>query len=377
VGNRIRVSDSPTLTGYKAGVSSTTPSYETHWFERSICEEDVLPGDGNYFNVRHLKTLGKWFTGVDGNGRFDQWVPTAFRNPTQYTGHATVSGRPSNSALATELLAKTNPSRANVDIPVFIAELKDLPDLVRKSGGSLIRQCADANLRYQFGLRPLIGDLTSMLNWSQLVDNRVKELEALHSGGLRRKRTLFSGVGLSSNSFIPAESGFASCNYRSNTITRERDWGFVRWYPDELIPLPKGNEKIRSQARRAVFGLTIDAVTAWELIPFSWLIDWYSSVGDYLQSKRNIVGAHPGPVLIMQERNSTLQFTRTAYDTSGGKTGKFAPEVIYKTNLEKTRWRIASPSITAKLPFLSGRQLSILGSLAILQGSGKYTLPKR
>lgn len=274
-------------------------------------------------------------------------------------------GLATDSYYASKILAMTNPSRPDVDIPVFVAELKDLPGLVYKEGGSLLRRIAKYNLRYQFAIRPLVSDLTSMLNWVSLVEQRKKELEQLGKNGLRRRRILDRAS--YSEKFVQTLNSDRGILVQNHPITRSTTAeiaGFVRWFP--TAGFPQTDASLLSAARRAVLGLTIDGATAWELIPFSWLIDWYGSVGTYLSATRNIVPCSHDNPQIMQHSSQEVTMKPVTFSDS------YLTCSAYKLSAEtKSRARATPSPITARLPCLTARQLSILASLVIVK-AGKY-----
>lgn len=267
-------------------------------------------------------------------------------------GFSTVPGAPTNAAAATSVLKATNPSRPLVDLPVFVAELRDFPRLFRVEGDTLLRRAGSANLNYQFGWRPLISDLFRLCSFQDAVATRQRELEDLFKSGLRRKRQVFSGQVVQDYNSLVQSLGASKRMYYLRT-TNERVWGYCTWKASTSTP-PQTPDAMRSLARRAVLGLTVDLSTAWELMPWSWLIDWCSNVGDYLQATRNIIGATPSPVQVMRMRTAEQSSYRTAENVS-----PHSSRTVSKLRRKST------PSLSAYLPWLTLRQLSILGSIGV------------
>jgi hypothetical protein len=270
-------------------------------------------------------------------------------------GHIIVPDQPSDALLAADLLARTNPSRPVVDLPIAIYELKDMPGLLRDEGNKIFRGLAAGHLANQFAIAPLISDLTSLMNFSDEVAKRQRELERLVSGGLRRKRDLWAGSSTAGPLSIIAQSGDnVTVTLRVDKATQRKVWGYVVWTPDNP-KLMKGD--MRAIARKAVLGLTVDFSTAWNAIPWSWLVDWCSNVGDILIAKRNIVGASHGPVQLMTQTTTTAvarQDPITGFVTPGG----------WK-EVSKQRRTVAYVPVDVQLPILNLRQLSILGSIGV------------
>lgn len=280
----------------------------------------------------------------------------AWTNPSNY-------GRPTNGALAAMLAARTSPSRTVVDLPAFVGELRDLPLLFKAQGDSIIKKAAGANLAIQFGWLPLVSDLQDFLNINGVVNKRTRELQKFYKSGLRRTIDLWSG---SAQNTIASKtlSGLFKADLRGTEAVsiQHRTWGHIRWHPTTLPP--QSDEAMRMLAARAAFGLSVPslAASAWELMPWSWLVDYCSSVGDFLKAHRNTVPARYSKCCIMDEVTMTVQYSNfTGYHPSFSVTPETKGGFV---KIKKSRVS-ATPSISAWLPMLSARQLSILGSIMI------------
>lgn len=369
---RTRTRPQSPINGYwvqVGGIPCKNTQFPVPFFDRAErCIDDVAPGDNHDFQV-DVSTMSGDLGNVMGSccggvpcARSVDWCPQGFTNAVNtYSGkwdHLTMLSRPSNGELAATLLARTNPSRPVVDLPVFIGELRELPDLFKRFGDSLPKKIADANLRYQFGIRPLARDLGNLLNFSDEFEKRAREIEALAEGGLRRKLALWNGTNTESvSSFQSSSSGPGSTFHSYQKFTSEEVSGFCRWIPTKKMPTTSAER--RALARKAVLGLTVDFSTGWQLMPWSWLFDWCGSMGDFLMAERNIVPAVPQDVCILTGKTTTLSLDRVGGTYPAGQCQHFDFKRVSKFRSP------ASPTISAHLPGLSPRQLSILGSIAI------------
>lgn len=322
----------------------------------------VAKGDGYNLNVRHLTLTGCVIADASSPGpttgrRLVNVQPDLMRSPNgAMYGHLTVPDRPTNAMLAASLLSKTNPSRPVVDLPTAIWELRELPELLHKEGGGWIRKLASTNLKYQFGIKPLVSDVIKLLSFADEVDKRQRELERLQKHGLRRTRHLWSGstTGSSSGVVVHSANKF-SIELTSQYATQLEVSGFVEWKLNSLgRSLMKGDQ--RALAKKAVLGLTIDFATAWNALPWSWLVDWCGNVGDILIANRNIVGATHGSIQIMDQTTTTglRTFPGDPYVSSGR-----------SLEVSKQRRTVVNVPVSAQLPVLNARQLSILGSIGV------------
>jgi hypothetical protein len=284
---------------------------------------------------------------------------------------------------ALNALANTNPSRPAVDIPVFLFELKDLPDMVKHAGDRLKRLialtkgkgkrytghlAAEDWLQLSFGWAPLIGDLGRMIDFIGGVDKRLDELNRLYSDcGLKRNYTAFD---ISLDDQPGPRSLYVNSLYQTGARVRVHfrshvhRWTSVRWKPTTKPPWTTDQEQL-DYTRRLVFGLNdISVSSIWEAIPWSWLADWFGSCGDYLAAHRNTVPAEPVTCSLMQR----AEILPTSFEWLNNPLGGAFSLITEGEGLYCKKWRHPQPSWlppSASLPFLNGKQLSILSAIAV------------
>lgn len=289
---------------------------------------------------------------------------------TSYTGYTNArASLPSYDAdtpdgtHAATAVERSNPSRPIFAVPQMLYELRELPQLIRWTGEQLLgRKAAGAYLAWNFGAAPLISDLRKLWDFSKHAQRRLEQLQSLFNGGLRRRVTIGSD-NLGSGSYGPGLVGFvggsSTINGKVTWLTTRKRWATVRWEPDSPgIPTP---EWLAEKAVDTALG-QVDLALIWELMPWSWLIDWCTSIGDFLSATRNAVGAHPTRVCIMTHSQVELSYEITT-----------KPSFVTETNAGQARARFErkrrtvnlTPSLNASLPFLTGKQLGILEALTI------------
>ena len=290
-------------------------------------------------------------------------------------------GRADSSVLGNKLLSRTNPSRPVVDVPVFLFELKDLPGMIRQAGDAIrwvknaakrsqlpkptAAGMANANLAYQFGWAPLISDLLKLADFGSAVTKKRQQLGRLYSkGGLRSNIELASDA-RASDSIVTVQSYGPLIKAARHRSGKTKTWGSVRWTPTFD---PSGSTTPSEwDAVRAAFGLDITLSTVWEALPWSWLVDWFTDMGDILAAHRNTIPATPGRMCIMyMEETVSVYTTNTA--SAGFSWGGATTQSVYKSRLANV-----NPGIlpTGYIPFLGDSQLSILGSLAITRANAR------
>lgn len=303
-------------------------------------------------------------------------------------------------------IATTNPSRPDVLLPAFIAELKDLPDMIkygaevgkflidaayrRRRGGptrvprqiepktlsdmvrpsighgfSAAKEVAIANLAIQFGVLPFIGDLQKMFNFTENVEKRRGEMDRLYGGsGLKRRVTLSEASDRQGPTVRAVMTLGRTFNRPVTSLRTMHRWAVVRYKPTNTSPLPPSDAELR----RMLLGLNLDSIgsVAWELLPWSWLADYFGNVGHTVKAANNHLNtSYTGT--IMTERTTTDSFPGTTFILNGqaGRTSKYTMTSGSRKISMKERYVIGRslPLPSFGLPILGGRQLSILNSI--------------
>lgn len=349
---------------YVSGVLQTSSVGHDYETLNETCDDSTGRDSDHPMTIVKKYRFIEPLNGIQGNPplgtgrRYTNVVPAYAANTS--LDHLPISGMPSESASATTLLARTNPGRASVSIPVFVGELRDLPHMLKVVGDTLPKKAAHLNLSWQFGWKPLISDLRKMLDFQATVDKRARELSRLYSkGGLKRRMNLGTwGVASTTTEFVDTAMD-ASLTYFVHKYTSAKRWGTVRWLPTDR-PATIDAVQLKKLARKAVFGLSIQGVDAWNLIPWTWLIDWFSNCGEYLEAHNNRIPCTHQGVNIMTSKSTTVHMLRRDGLTTV-KGGTSLQQIVTKSR------SLPAAGLTATLPNLSARQLSILGSIAILR----------
>lgn len=274
--------------------------------------------------------------------------------------------------VAWKILSETNPSAPHVSVPTFVAEMKDLPSLFKGWGDSILKRVANGLLSWRWAIRPLIGDLRKVFNFVKAVDDRVRMLMKLRAGETLRKRVhlgteLVYGP-ISANQFV--ESSGTTIRADFQVVYAKKAWGSAQWklLPDTVLPM-LGYGPLQQLANNLTFGLTYHEflATAWEVTPWSWLVDWFSNVGDVIAATNNSVGCTWQNVCYMR----TLEAIRTCKfrtDTSGALgLAMLHNQNYYLKMLRKERYVVfpVLPLPIPQLPLLTMGQWSILAALAV------------
>lgn len=350
--------------------------------------QDVIDGTRNDHPLTILsverRKAGRLNGTLFGNPAYDDWIPEG-----AYASDHLNLGIPHLSTMGATALARTNPNRPVVSLPLAIGELKDLPGLLKYVWKDLIRnkqvkknfhnQVGNAYLAGIYGIAPMLSDALKLSDFTGHVDRRAKELKRLYSNGGLKRRAVLSTDSKDDSGYVYLDTitGNVIWGWRKQK-TVAQTWATVRWLPTSQPPTGSSDEKYRKMARGLVLGLSSsfsrnslrngtaarndfwsDASDAWNLMPWSWMVDWFANTGDFLDAHRNTIPATSTKLNVMRQTGTDTYYTGINYPSSV----QVSPTYWART----TKERIPNPGVflAANLPFLSGRQVSILGALQI------------
>lgn len=95
----------------------------------------------------------------------------------------------------------------------------------------------------------------------------------------------------------------------------------------------------------------------WNAIPWSWFVDYFGNVSEFLASKNNSAEIVPGEVCVMTEIHTTIQDELVSWNHDF----TVSPSRAYY--IQRFRALGFGPSVTYKLPFLSNKQLVTLAGI--------------
>lgn len=332
----------------------------------SRCRDNPGLGPNQGFLVEKLSCSGGTLSGdLHGNGLniAEGTLPTQ-RWPRVNASYV-VTGTPSrpNPVMAAEVLSSTNPSKPRVNTWLSLVELRDFPKLFHNHWNDLIEGgVGNAYLSYQFGAAPIIGDLKRMfVDFPTAVKRRMNVLKNLQEKGFTcRKVQLDSQSGSNPPLFVGldnrGENRFSIYGYET-TQWSQRTWGYANWYLDEHRSIYTDAELlgIAEKVLRGTYGSPASLSNLWELLPWSWLFDWFGNVGDILSANNNVVGAHnDGMAYICVHTIARMNGYSSTHP-------QFVDPFISRY---ETKSRTAVPAVlSAEVPFLNEGQLSILTAI--------------
>lgn len=193
--------------------------------------------------------------------------------------------------------ARTRPGNPVAHVGQFVGELllpNGLPrvPIVNQSRLSGFRRLGDEYLNVAFGWIPFVRDLQQMYYLWHNLDKRLAQIVRDNGRGIHRKATILDDVTTTNTAQTspipfdfcingPSNWGSGSSFIRTVTKTTDRRWYAAKY--QYYIP-DIGSSQWTKKATRALFGANLTPDLAWELLPWSWLIDWFGNVGDVISN---------------------------------------------------------------------------------------------
>jgi hypothetical protein len=146
-----------------------------------------------------------------------------------------------------------------------------------------------------FGWVPFVRDLQKIYNLWQTIDRQMAQIIRDNGRGIRRRATLLEDTktlwSYSARTNAPGSSvyGFPGDFVRGGGTTQlvgETTQKTKVWYSAKYryyIP-DISSSQWKTRAKLALFGALPTPEVVWELVPFSWLIDWAVNVGDVVSN---------------------------------------------------------------------------------------------
>lgn len=204
----------------------------------------------------------------------------------------------------------------------MVGELLETVTLFKFVTNNMASLIGSSYLKFNFGIRPFLSDVHALADIVESINSRIKEYNSLvGEGGLSRSVHLFSKSWEVTEPERPLYTAAATYIYGvTRNSYKTKIWGSVRWFPKEAETIPSDPLEQFVTAARAV--TDTDALswdTIWEIVPFTWLIDYFVSVGPTLQVQDALKKFEPKHICLMRERS--VSTTQEAFRvTPGGAT---------------------------------------------------------
>jgi len=262
-----------------------------------------------------------------------------------------------------EFLARTNPIKPVHNIPLFLWELQEFPQLLRHYGDILSGRGSgspsDVWLAFNFGWKPLFSDLVTLLTFAEKSERHLGKLVNAKSQGrearvLHRNRT---------SSTVVSSFEFEGTRHRIHDARNLKVWATGHWVLNDPYRVAEIQQLLSSAEgrvsyARARMGLRVNYATIWNMIPWSWVVDYLGNIGNILENADNNIGVSLKDVSIM--------ISDLAKETSEPifvpKGLSYRPHQFFRVRKTRQTYSEPTPLFSAR-PILTWAQLGNLGAL--------------
>lgn len=256
------------------------------------------------------------------------WRPVVGREFTFFDGDTDVTivqPEPEDPAFSDSVLALNNngtsfikrkrPGNPAADVGQFLIELRELPRVpILQDRVKHLRDVGSEYLNIEFGWRPLLNDIKKLAALQLTLQDRLRRL-VKDNGISRRIRSKKRGDPLTAvvaeGVFTPvfghlgsvADGGSSELDsvyclgpfpyfdpnpgftgqtaYKVTQTNQTVDWecGTFRYYVPNI-----GSSEWTERAINALYDVNVTPSVLWSVYPWSWLIDWFSNVGDIISN---------------------------------------------------------------------------------------------
>lgn len=284
---------------------------------------------------------------------------------------------------------KFKPTSRNGSLGQAILELKDLPSMLEQSNiakqlmsrhKGFLHQSAGQYLNYQFGWVPFLSDVRDFVKNSVNAQRRINQLARDNGKTVRRGGTISSAVNtITYQSWNYPESGMDAYFYRSTPSMKDtltvgnRFWfaGAFRYYIQKPTAGALGDFLLQTHVNAILYGDDLSPSLLWQITPWSWLVDWWSSAGDafanyFEDSEDNLVGAYAYVMANSYQRMSRV----CSMALNDGKNYECSTTWNYEC---KQRMPASPYGFYLNPPDLSAKQVAILTALGLTKRIRGYS----
>lgn len=223
-----------------------------------------------------------------------------------YTPVPQPSSVPSAAYLGPDAWNKYRPGKPLMSLGVSLGELRDFPRMVTqlrngvrflKNLGSkapkrVVDQAASQYLGYQFGWKQMVSDIRGLINFQARCDEYYRSLLKNNGTWATRGGTIDrleeQSYAITGDDYIAVcplgvpQNGASEMTYSRGFTQRAWFKGRFKYYIQE-VKTPEG----MLEFRRKALGMTLTPDLVWNLVPWTWLLDWHSSFGSSIANLTN------------------------------------------------------------------------------------------
>lgn len=313
---------------------------------------------------------------------------------------------PNLNSQGTNFIKRARPGNPSAALFQFAGELHRIPSIprLRQLGLKSFKDLGDNYLNVEFGWKPFVKDLVDMYVTQRKLEKTLTKLRE-NNGRLVRRRdkkrtssvtssicegifdspfghlgdTTHGGNSELEGYYVGGPHGCADldlfdftgqCDYHYQRVQTMTTWnvGTFGYYVPDI-----GSDRWTERAKRALFGQDPTPSQLWELLPWSWLVDWFTNVGDIMSNLSVNAVDNETWTNCYAMREIELKHVVTISNHWDHVVGSFgydvpagATNLVYtRTELNKLRRQASPYGFGFDWPDFSLRQVLILAALGI------------
>jgi hypothetical protein len=303
----------------------------------------------------------------------------------------------------TKFISGYRPGNPVMQLGTFVGELRDIPriPLTLHKRGKFFSELGSEYLNVEFGWKPFLNDLVGMYKLQQTIKSRLERLVRDNGLSIRKRSkkrvttdlvTLCQGIlstpwgslgdpSTGGNTLLDGYNlcgpfgvgnyfgtvGQADYRYDIRTITTDWEIGTFKYYVPDI-----GSDQWTARAIGALFGAKPTPSSLWQIMPWSWLIDWFSNVGDILSNLSSNAVDNETLTNCFAMKTVNKSHIVTVSNSWDGQTGSgynypagSGNPVYSRLELTKMRQQASPFGFGLSWPDFTPRQLAILAALAV------------
>jgi hypothetical protein len=278
----------------------------------------------------------------------------------------------------TSAIARVLPTAPTAGLSTLVGEtIQAVPRLIGsslKESTSILRGLGGEHLNLQFGWLPLVSDVRSIAK-SVKNSHAIIRQYARDSDQKIRRRYVYpmventqtfvtSSLRLTSNLAVTGGPS-PSATITRNSFTKVWFSGAFRYHLN-LGPSFWERAALHEQYANRLLGTRLTPEVLWELAPWSWLVDWFTNVGDVVKN----ISYLGSDGLVMQYGYAMGHTSNSCVLTAAPPTSASYLRVPVRTTVSESKRRIAANPYGFGIDdvSLSAMQLSILAALGLTRG---------
>jgi hypothetical protein len=269
---------------------------------------------------------------------------------------------------------RMKPAQPKFDGLNALAELRELPKMLRQRFSFDLMSAGNYWLALKFGWEPLWRDVRNLVTTQRQAQAYLRQLLRDNGKPIRRRITLLSDSSSTSqlftgyNSFYPqfSKGFYVGVPVRLDTTTvTDTIWASARF----RYWLPQGSPRDIYWTRKMlsrIYGLHLRPSVVYNAIPWTWMIDWFSGLGDAVSNLDSGVADRLAAdyIYVMREKKTERVSQATGnFKTSTGSVSLSAVSTGEQVTKSRVRGSPFGFGITESS--LSPMQWSILGALGM------------